>query len=88
MKQVDSIFFYLDYAPKGQKHIAQGGALGKNGNNESRPVRTEEWLKTKQLQSFALTGRVLKLIRHTQGAASLALGYVVLRFQRDNNLKM
>ena len=46
------------YAPKGQKLLAQGSALGVMYPKAKRPVRAKALI----MNAFALTGRVFKIL--------------------------
>ena len=46
------------YAPKGQKYIAQGSALGKCVPQKMRPVRAKALI----IRAFALAGRKIVLV--------------------------
>ena len=62
---------FKQYAPKGQKHIAQGNTLGENAQTIKRPVRAKALI----INAFALTGRFVFINPYTQG---VALGYGLL----------
>ncbi|WP_418850198.1 hypothetical protein, partial [Prevotella sp.] len=47
------------YAPKGQKHLAQGNALGVTHPKAKRPVRAKALI----MNAFALTGRIIYNVR-------------------------
>ena len=49
----------MRYAPKGQKHLAQGSALGIIHLKAKRPVRAKALI----MNAFALTGRVIYNVR-------------------------
>ena len=54
-----SLGFLKWYAPKGQKLLAQGSALGVLHSKAKRPVRAKAFL----INAFALTGRVIYNVR-------------------------
>ena len=53
------------YAPKGQKLLAQGSALGNVGKNQGRPERAKAF----NFKAFSLSGRLCCIYSKNQGAA-------------------
>ena len=57
------------YAPKGQKLLAQGSALGVMHPKAKRPVRAKAFI----INAFALTGRIIYNVR-LEGVSKVASG--------------